>query len=360
MSVSRDDERFMARAIQLARSAPFSAPNPRVGAVLVRDGRVISEGLHRGPGTPHAEVAALEGADAAGATLYVNLEPCNHDGLTPPCAPALVATGVSRVVAASRDPDRRVDGTGFSYLRDHGLDVTVGVMAKEAGAVNPSYFHQRRTGRPLVTLKLALTLDGRLGAPDGTSQWITGTEARRVVHTRRHEVDAVMVGARTVLADDPLLTVREIPAARQPLRIVVDASGRVPPTARVFEAGEVVVATTRRAAHEQQIAWKEAGAEVMVLPESSAGVDLDVLLDQLGARRLLEVYCEGGGVLASSLLRADAVDRLELYYGGVVTGAGGPGIRDVGVGSMDEAPRFGLLSVNQLGDDILAIFERRR
>ncbi|MGH2807694.1 MAG: bifunctional diaminohydroxyphosphoribosylaminopyrimidine deaminase/5-amino-6-(5-phosphoribosylamino)uracil reductase RibD, partial [Actinomycetota bacterium] len=205
-----DDRFFMARAIELARIPLHTSPNPRVGAVVVRDGEVIGEGYHFGAGRPHAETEALRGVDdARGATVYVNLEPCMHRAETPPCAPALVEAGVARVVAALEDPDERVRGRGFEYLREHGVEVTGGVMAAEARALNAAFIHQRTTGRPLVTLKLALTIDGRLAASDGTSRWVTGPEARAVVHRRRAETDAILVGSGTVLADDPSLTARD-------------------------------------------------------------------------------------------------------------------------------------------------------
>src|SRR5687768_16450232 len=193
----------MTRALELASRPPFTSPNPRVGAVVVRDGRVVSEGIHEGAGTPHAEVRALDGVDAIGATLYVNLEPCTHHGRTPPCAPAVIEAGIARAVIAIEDPDRRVAGKGIEMLRAAGLEVVVGTCAQAAGDLNRAYLHQRATKRPLVTLKLALSLDGKVAAANGSSKWITGAEARARVHARRLECDAVLIGAGTVLADDP-------------------------------------------------------------------------------------------------------------------------------------------------------------
>lgn len=353
------DERFMRRALELARRPAFASPNPRVGAVVVRGGAVLGEGWHEGPGTPHAEALALEGIDADEATIYVTLEPCVHQGFTPPCAPALVRAGIARVVAASADPDGRVAGAGFTLLREAGVEVTTGVMETEARAMNASYIHHRATARTFVTVKLALTLDGRTTAPDGSSQWITGEEARRRVHARRLECDAVMVGAGTVAVDDPLLTVRAVEARRQPSRVVVDAAGRVAPSARVFSGseGETIVATTSRSPHGTQIAWKEAGADVVVLPEVPGGVDLEALVEALGSRGIVEAYCEGGATLASALLRADLVGRLELHYGPVLTG-GGLTLDDVGVGSMDSAMRFGITETERAGDDLLVTLVR--
>lgn len=360
--MTSDDTRFMGRAIELARTTPPASPNPRVGAVLVRDGRVVAEGVHRGAGFPHAESDALAAAgDARGATCYVNLEPCVHHGLTPPCAPALVAAGIVRVVAAIEDPDPRVSGDGFAYLEDHGVAVASGVLAAEARALNAAYLHHRTTGRPHVTLKLALTLDGRLGAPDGSARWITSPETRVRVHRRRAEADAVMVGAGTVAADDPCLTARDVGAVRQPLRIAVDAAGRISPAARMFspDGGPALIATTDRSSHEVQTAWKEAGAEVVVLPpDTEDGLDLDELIRQLGARGVLDLVCEGGAALATTLLRLDLVDRLEVHYGPLLAGAGGPEIGDLGVTSMIDARRWNTVSVERSGPDAIVLLER--
>lgn len=353
----RDDERYMARALELASTPAFASPNPRVGAVVVRDGAVLGEGAHEGPRTPHAEALALRGIDARGATVYVTLEPCNHHGRMPPCAPALAEAGVARVVAAMEDPDPRVAGSGFEVLRAAGIDVEVGLLRDRAERLNRAYLHHRRTGRAFVSLKLALTLDGRLTAADGSSQWITGPEARRIVHARRVECDAVMVGAGTILADDPQLTARDVPAPRQPLRVIVDAAGRVPASAAALGDGSVV-ATTAAAPHETQIAWKETGAEVLVLPEGSGGVDLGALLDALGSRNVVEVLCEGGPRLASSLVRDDLVGRLDLHYGPILTG-GGASLDDLGVGSMAEALRFDVEDTGRAGDDVLVTLVRR-
>lgn len=360
MSAASEDETFMARALELARAVPFTAPNPRVGAVLVRDGDVIGEGWHRGPGTDHAEVVALRDADAAGATLYVTLEPCSHTGRTPPCAPAIVAAGVERVVAAMQDPDPKVDGGGFAYLRGHGVDVVEAVGADAARRLNAGFVSQRTTGRPLVTLKLAMSLDGRLAAADGSSRWITGEAARARVHARRLEADAVVTGSGTVLADDPELTVRAVAAPRQPARVILDARGRVPVERKVFAPGaEVLVATTAAASHETHVAWKEAGAEVVVLPaRRGGGVDFGALLDDLGGRVWHELYVEAGATLASSLLRDDLVDRLELYLGPILLGRGGPDLGDLGVTSMASARRFSVVDVDRVGEDVVVELER--
>ncbi len=352
----------MARALELARAAPFTSPNPRVGAVVVAAGEVAGEGNHHGPGTPHAEALAIEraGDRARGATLYVGLEPCLHQGRTPPCAPAIVDSGVARVVTAIQDPDPRVAGKGLDFLAEHDIDVVTGVLEEEAREVNRAYLHQRATGRPLISLKLALSLDGRLAAADGTARWISSGQARDLVHRRRSSVDAVMVGAGSVIVDDPRLTARKPPPGHQPVRVVVDARGRVLPEAQVFGEGEVVVATTAACPHNVEVAWKEVGAEVVVLPEDDGMVDLGALVTAFGDRNWLEVMCEGGGQLATSLLRVDLVDRLELHFGAVLLGRGGPEIGDLDISTMDAVKRWSLRSVERLGDTAVLILDKER
>ena len=356
-----EDERFMMRALELAARPAFTSPNPRVGAVVVRDGEIISEGVHEGSGQPHAEAVALHGADATGATLYVTLEPCVHHGKMPPCAPTIVGAGITRLVAAIEDPDDRVDGRGFAALRDAGVDVEVGVCADQARLQNRSYLHHRRTARPLVTLKLALSLDGKMAAADGSSRWITGEAARRRVHARRLEADAILVGSGTVLADDPSLTVRDVAAPRQPVRVVCDASGQVPATSRIFETGQTIVMTTIGADHAQMTRWKEAGAEVVVVPRAGdGGVDLGAVIENMGARGWLEVYCEGGGRLATSLLGEDLVDVLEINYGPLLLGGSGVGLGDLGVSAIDDAARWQLVDTSRADEDVLVVLERDR
>ena len=354
-----EDYRYMRRALALAAETVFTSPNPRVGAVVVRDGVVVAEGAHRGVGSPHAEAVALETTMASGATLYVNLEPCTHHGNTPPCAPALVESGISRVVVAIEDPDPRVSGAGIAYLRAHGVEVDVGVLAEEATALNDAYVHQRLTGRPLVTLKLALSLDGKMAASDGSSRWITGAESRRHVHHRRAASDGVMVGAGTVVADDPQLTTRDGTSTRQPVRVVVDATGQVPTTSRIFDRGETIVMTTISCPHVTKTQWKEAGAEVVEVARSSTGaVDLHAVVENLACRGWLEVYCEGGAALATSLLRDALVDRLDLYYASILVGGDGIGIGDLGVDTIGGVHRWNTLRTTRLGPDTLVSLAR--
>ena len=354
-----EDDRYMRRALALAAETGFTSPNPRVGAIVVRDGVVVGEGTHRGVGTPHAEAVALEGSDATGATLYVNLEPCMHHGNTPPCAPAVVEAGITRVVVGIEDPDPRVSGSGIAYLRAHGVEVDVGVLADEATALNDAYIHQRLTGRPLVTLKLALSLDGKMAASDGSSRWITGEESRRHVHDRRAAADGVMVGAGTVVADDPQLTARDGISPRQPVRIVVDATGKVLATSQIFEGGEAIVMTTISCPHATKTQWKEAGAEVVEVPHGpGGGVDLHAVVENLAGRGWLEVYCEGGAALATSLVRDALVDRLDLYYAPILVGGDGIGIGDLGVATIGAAHRWNTLRTTRLGPDTLLTLAR--
>ena len=354
-----DDERFMARAIELARRPLSTRGNPRVGAVVTRDGVVVSEAWHSGAGSPHAEPQALTGVDAAGATLYVNLEPCTHEGRMPPCAPAVIEAGVSRVVVGTLDPDRRVAGSGVDALRAAGIVVSVGVLADEAEDLNAPYLHHRRTGRSFLTLKLALSQDGRMGAPDNSSRWITGPESRHEVHRRRAEAGAVMVGSGTVIADDPSLTSREVGAETQPLKVVLDGAGRVETTAKIFDRGETLIATTSRCAHETQVAWKERGAEVVVLERSDGTVDISALLELLGRRDIIEVYAEGGARVATALLADDLVDRLEIYRAPLWLGRGGPEIGTIGVDTMSDARRWRRSASGSLGPDIFEVLVRK-
>jgi diaminohydroxyphosphoribosylaminopyrimidine deaminase / 5-amino-6-(5-phosphoribosylamino)uracil reductase len=356
------DEGWMARAVALAEGGRgATSPNPMVGAVLVRDGRVVGEGFHQAAGRAHAEVEALAaaGAAAAGATCYVSLEPCAHQGRTPPCADALVAAGVARVVAAMTDPDPRVDGAGLARLRAAGVRVEVGVGAEPAAEQNAAYLTHRRLGRPRVTLKAAASLDGKVAAPDGTSQWITGPAARADGHRLRAEADAVAVGAGTALADDPRLTVR-LPghAGRQPLRVLVDAAGRVGADGHLFDGeAETLVATTTAAPAAAVDAWKAAGAEVMVCASAPAGVDLADLALALGARGVLELLVEGGPRLQASLWAAGLADRLVWYLAPLAIGGdAAPGLLGgAGATTLAEARRLRLASVDRLGDDLRVI-----
>jgi diaminohydroxyphosphoribosylaminopyrimidine deaminase / 5-amino-6-(5-phosphoribosylamino)uracil reductase len=373
------DEAWMARAVALAEGGRGTAsPNPMVGAVLVRDGRAVGEGFHQAAGRPHAEAVALAAAGEAarGATCYVTLEPCAHHGRTPPCADALVAAGVARVVAALPDPDPRVGGAGLERLRAAGVTVEVGAGAAAAAEQNAAYLTHRRLGRPRVTLKAAASLDGKVAAPDGTSQWITGPAARSDGHRLRAEADAVLVGAGTALADDPRLTVR-LPGhrGRQPLRVLADAAGRVGAGGHLFDGeAPTLFATTPAAPAAAVEAWKAAGAEVLVCapapipvrggsggalsaPPVGQGVDVADLVRALGGRGVLELLVEGGPRLQASLWAAGLVDRLVWYLAPLaIGGEGAPGLLGgAGAATLTQARRLRLASVDHLGDDLRVI-----
>jgi diaminohydroxyphosphoribosylaminopyrimidine deaminase/5-amino-6-(5-phosphoribosylamino)uracil reductase len=355
------DQAWMARAVALAEGGRGTAsPNPMVGAVLVRDGRVVGEGFHRAAGLAHAEAMALDAAGelAAGATCYVTLEPCAHHGRTPPCADALVAAGVARVVAAVADPDPRVGGAGLARLRAAGVAVSVGTGAEAAAEQNAAYLTHRRLGRPRVTLKAAASLDGKVAAPDGTSRWITGPAARADAHRLRAEADAVCVGAGTALADNPRLTVR-LPGwtGRQPLRVLVDAAGRVGAAGHLFDGeAETLVATTPAAPASAVDAWKAAGAEVLICEPAGRAVDLPDLTRALGERGVLELLVEGGPRLQASLWAAGLADRLVWYLAPLaIGGEGAPGLLGSGAATLAEARRLRLASVDRLGDDLRVV-----
>ena len=364
------DEAWMARAVALAEGGRGTAsPNPMVGAVLVRDGRAVGEGFHQAAGRPHAEAVALAAAGEAarGATCYVTLEPCAHLGRPPPGADALVAAGGTGVVAALPDPDPRVGGAGLERLRAAGVTVEVGAGAAAAAEQNAAYLTHRRLGRPRVTLKAAASLDGKVAAPDGSSQWITGPAARSDGHRLRAEADAVLVGAGTALADDPRLTVR-LPGhrGRQPLRVRADAAGRVGAGGHLFDGeAPTLVATTPAAPAAAVEAWKAAGAEVLVCPPapvplgggSGRGVDVVGLVRALGERGVLELLVEGGPRLQASLWAAGLVDRLVWYLAPLaIGGEGAPGLLGgAGAATLAQARRLRLASVDHLGDDLRVI-----
>ena len=318
----------MAEALRLAEMGLFSAtPNPRVGCVIVRDGQAVGAGWHEKAGAPHAEVLALRaaGAQARGATAYVSLEPCSHHGRTPPCVDALIAAGIARVVAAMRDPNPSVSGSGFAALRAAGIQVESGLMEEQARALNCGFVARMSRGRPWVRMKIAASLDGRTALANGRSQWITGPEARRDGHAWRARACAVLSGIGTVLDDDPQLDVREVETPRQPLKVVVDSRLQMPLTARLLGSGKVLVA----AAVEDKAriaALRDRGAEVLLLPNAQGKVELGGLMDELARRELNEVHVEAGFKLNGSLLGAGLVDELLVYLAPSILGDGARGM----------------------------------
>lgn len=358
--MSQTDERFMSLALSLGRRGQGRCwPNPAVGCVIVKDGRIVGRGWTQPGGRPHAEPVALAqaGAAARGATAYVTLEPCSHFGKTPPCAQALVDAGVTRVVAALEDSDPRVSGQGFETLRAAGIEVKTGILAEEAAYDLEGFFLKTEQGRPFVTLKLAASFDGRIATGSGQSKWITGPGARRAVHAMRLRHDAVMVGAGTARADDPSLTVREMGASHQPVRVVVSRHLDLPlmgQLARTANEVPVWLCHGTGADVERIRAWEGLGAKM--LPCAVHGVQLDPndLLQQLGQAGLTRVFCEGGSALAATLLAHDLVDELVGFTAGVAIGAEGlPSIGALGVGQIAEAPRYNLVEVAEVDGDIL-------
>jgi diaminohydroxyphosphoribosylaminopyrimidine deaminase / 5-amino-6-(5-phosphoribosylamino)uracil reductase len=313
-----DDRAYMERALRLAeRGRGLVSPNPLVGALVVREGRIVGEGWHRGPGTPHAEIEALAAAgdDGRGAVLYSTLEPCDHFGRTGPCTQAILEAGVAAVVSAMVDPNPVVDGRGHAALEAAGVRVATGVLRAEAERLNEAYAKHVRTGLPFVTWKMAASLDGKVAARDGTSRWITGEAARRDVHRLRGGADAILVGAGTALADDPSLTVRDPEyAGRPPLRVLVDARGRVPATGDLFNAeAPTLVATTDASPPARRDEWRDAGAEVVTLEAEGGLVPVDALVRHLGKRDVQSVLLEGGPTLAWSAVEDGHVDKVVVY-----------------------------------------------
>jgi diaminohydroxyphosphoribosylaminopyrimidine deaminase/5-amino-6-(5-phosphoribosylamino)uracil reductase len=359
------DARFMALALSLGRRGMGQCwPNPAVGCVIVRDGRIIGRGRTAPGGRPHAETRALKqaGPAARGATAYVGLEPCAHHGATPPCAEALVEAGIVRVVAPMADSDARVAGQGFEILRGAGVEVVTGVLAAQAARDHAGFFLKVEQGRPWVTLKFAGSFDGRIATATGQSQWITGPEARRAVHAMRARHDAVMVGAGTARADDPALTVRGMGALRQPVRVVVSRRLDLPLLGQLARgAGEVPVWLCHGpdADAERRRAWAGLGAELLPCALRGAQLDPADVLQQLGAKGLTRVLCEGGSALAASLLAADLVDELVGFTAGFGIGAEGlPSIGALGLERLDEAARFDLAESRAVGADLMHRWQR--
>ncbi len=363
-----DQSEWMRRAMALAtKGLGLVSPNPLVGAVVVAGGRAVGAGWHEGPGTPHAERMALgrAGNQARGATLVVSLEPCSHHGRTPPCTDAILGAGIARVVAAVHDPNPIVDGRGFATLRAAGVVVEEGVLADEGAELIAGFASHVTTGLPLVTLKMAGSLDGRAAAADGSSRWITGEAARMDVHRMRAASDAIVVGSGTALADDPALTVRlEGFRGRPPLRVVVDGRGRVPAAGRLFDGtAPTLVATTHEASPDARARWEAAGAEVAVIePGDGSRVPLPGLVELLGKRDATNVLLEGGPTLAWAALDEHVVDRLVLYLAPkLIGGDRAPGlVGGRGVASIADALRAAIRRVELVGEDLKVVADVHR
>jgi diaminohydroxyphosphoribosylaminopyrimidine deaminase/5-amino-6-(5-phosphoribosylamino)uracil reductase len=344
---SEFDHAMMARALALAEKGLYTTtPNPRVGCVIAKEGQVIAEGWHEKTGLPHAEAIALghAGARAAGATVYVTLEPCNHFGRTPPCAPALIGAKVARVVAAMRDPDPKAAG-GAAVLEAAGVRFQHGLMEDEARELNLGFVSRVTRGRPWVRLKAAATLDGRSALADGRSQWITGPEARRDGHHWRARSCAVLTGIGTVKADDPRLTVREVETPRQPLRVMVDSRLETPASAKILDGERALVFSARPGVIRN--------ADVVVLPNAAGKVDLPLMLRELGRRGVNELHVEAGFRLNGSLAREGCVDEVLLYLNPSFLGDSAQGIVDLPApASLEARMKLRISSLERLGEDL--------
>ena len=360
----RSQWQYMARALELARAhLGETSPNPTVGAVIVKDGRIIAEGWHSGPGQPHAEVVALQAAGEAarGADMYVTLEPCDHYGRTPPCSLAIIQAGIARVFYATPDPNPQASG-GAARMAAAGVAVYGGLGENEAREINRFFFHFIHTHRPYVIAKFATSLDGKIATRTGESQWITGPEARARGHDLRRQVDAILVGAGTVVADDPQLTARDRhgrPYPRQPLRVVLDSRGRVPPSARLFQPelpGHTLVATTAAMGQSHRAILESQGVEVVTLPADAHGrVALLALLHHLGRREITSLMVEGGGEVLGSFFEAGVVQEVWAFLAPLVIGgedAPGP-IGGLGPARLAQATRLNSTTLEQVGKDWL-------
>lgn len=354
----------MKQALSLARLALGQvSPNPAVGAVIVNNDRPVGQGYTQPPGSHHAEIMALKqaGEQARGGTLYVTLEPCCHYGRTPPCTTSIIRAGISEVHLAMIDPNPLVCQRGKQALEQQGIRVFVGEHEEEAREINEAYIKFITTGLPFVTAKFAASLDGKIATRNGDSKWITGEEARRLVHNLRHVSDAIMAGVNTILADDPQLTARCCGgrggrARRQPLRVIVDSQGRTPPTARVFnEPGKTLVALARHAANDQVTPLRRAGAEVLEFPSEEGMVNLQALLKVLGDHEITSVLVEGGGTLLGSLFDSGLVDKVVAFIAPIIIGGAEAktAVGGKGVDKVADSFRLRHIEVKNLGDDLM-------
>ena len=348
-------EDHMRRALRIAlRGRGKVSPNPMVGAVLVKRGRVVGEGAHLQVGGPHAEANAFAqtGARARDADLYVTLEPCAFHGRTPPCVDAVIAAGVARVFCAMEDPDHRVAGRSFAKLRRAHIAGEVGIMEEQARRLNAAYVKHRTQNLPLTLLKLAQTLDGRIAARGGDARWITGAEARRYVHRWRSWVDAVIVGAGTVIADDPQLNVRHV-KGRDPRPIVIDGKLRTSPRSRVFARPGAVLVTSEKTASRKRRAYAERGAEVWTFPARAGRIDLRLPLTRAAGEGMTSVLIEGGGELAAAALADRVVDQVHFYVAPRLMGTGVAAIGDLAIARAADAVQLNGVQTRRLGADLL-------
>jgi diaminohydroxyphosphoribosylaminopyrimidine deaminase/5-amino-6-(5-phosphoribosylamino)uracil reductase len=355
----KDDEYWMRRVLRLAeKGRGRTSPNPMVGAVLVKDGRVAGEGYHARAGETHAEIIALRkgGEGTRDATLYINLEPCSHHGKTPPCAPALIEAGVKRAVVGMEDPNPVVKGRGLEMLRQAGIDVEVGILEKACLSLNEAFSKYIRIKEPFVILKIASTLDGKIATRDGKSKWITGEASRRFVHRLRNQVDGLLVGIGTILKDDPMLTAR-IRGGKDPYRIVLDSRLRIPEKAKVVvhNPEKTIIATTDRASRKSLERLKKRGIRVLILDSRQGKVNLRSLLSRLGEMEMTSLLVEGGSEVNGSFLNEGLIDKIFLFLAPkLLGGLEAPGIfGGSGMISLENALLLNPLKVKKVGEDLL-------
>ena len=351
---SDHDHRFMSRAIELAGKAMYTTtPNPRVGCVVVKDRQIVGEGWHERAGEEHAEVAALRNAGhaARGATVYVSLEPCSHQGATGPCSQALIEAQVGCVFAAMEDPNPAVSGNGLRALREAGIEVRCGLLQREAVELNPGYLSRMRYGLPWVRLKVACSLDGMTALPDGSSQWITDEPARADGHHWRARACAILTGIGTVRDDDPQMNVRLVQTERQPIKVIVDSRLEIDPAAKIMQSGAVIIAcAVENAARQHELT--DRGAQVLVLPDTNGKVDLKLLMKTLGSRGINECHVEAGFKLNGSLIREDCVDELLWYVAPSLLGQA-TGVANLEpVATLTERRQLSFHAVTQVGGDL--------
>ena len=353
-----EDRRYLEECLELAALARgATSPNPMVGAVVVRDGEVVGRGFHRCPGDPHAERVALDNAGdrSRGATLYVNIEPCSHQGRTPPCVGGVLEAGIARVVACTLDPDPRVSGRGVAALREAGVEVTVGEMAHEAARLNESYLSYKIRGVPFVTAKAAISLDGRLATRERQSQWISGEIARQRTHELRAATDAIAVGIGTLLDDDPRLTARGTTSPGPRYRVVLDSHLRTPLHARLLDeqGGAALIFCGPEASQDAAGRLRERGAEVVRVERDAGGLSWDAILSQLAAREVMSLLLEGGSGVLTSAFEAGIIGKLFLVYAPLLIGGSAAlSLWDgEGVGELTAAPRLRHVRRFDLGDD---------
>lgn len=355
-------ERYMKRALELAeRGAGYTSPNPLVGAVIVKNGKIIGEGYHEVYGSCHAEINAFRNAveDVRGAEMYVTLEPCSHYGKTPPCANAIVQKGIKKVIIALEDPNPQVSGRGIKILRDNGIEVVTGVLEEESRRLNEIFLKYITTGLPFCILKTAMTLDGKIAAKTGDSKWITNEESRKYVHKLRHRVSSIMVGVGTVIQDDPLLNTRLAEGkGRDPIRVIVDTRGRTPLGARVLNMesnSKTIIAATGLAPEERLGEFESKGAEIIITPLYEGRVDLKYLMKELGKRKIDSVLLEGGSELNYSAVEAGIIDKVNAFIAPKLIGGSSAKTPVGGLGRplMKDAVLLKNIEISRFVDDIM-------